>query len=68
MKRIDFGGVDVGRGRGTESQRGTPTALAVGGERLGRITELIEAKPWGVREFTILDPDNNELRSGQETG
>ena len=35
-------------------------------QRLGRITELVEAKPWGVREFTILDPDDNELRFGQE--
>jgi catechol 2,3-dioxygenase-like lactoylglutathione lyase family enzyme len=38
------------------------------GERLGRITEVVEAKPWGVREFTILDPDNNQLRFGQATG
>jgi hypothetical protein len=45
-----------------------PLRRSPSGERLGQITELIEAKPWGVREFTILDPDNNELRSGQETG
>jgi hypothetical protein len=26
----------------------------------------VEAKPWGVREFTILDPDSNRLRFGRE--
>ncbi len=31
------------------------------------VTGGIEAKPWGVREFTIMDPDNNQLRFGQET-
>src|ERR1700689_3183929 len=36
-------------------------------ERAGRITETVEAKPWGVREFTVMDPDNNQLRFGQET-
>lgn len=35
-------------------------------ERAGRITATVEAKPWGVREFTILDPDNNQLRFGQK--
>jgi hypothetical protein len=34
-------------------------------ERAGRITDAVQAKPWGVREFTILDPDNNQLRFGQ---
>ena len=37
------------------------------GAPIGRITEVVEAKPWGVREFTLLDPDNNQLRFGAET-
>jgi catechol 2,3-dioxygenase-like lactoylglutathione lyase family enzyme len=35
-------------------------------DRAGRITDSVETKPWGVREFMILDPDNNRLRFGQE--
>lgn len=31
---------------------------------LGRISARVERKPWGVREFTIVDPDNNRLRFG----
>ena len=38
------------------------------GERPGRITDAVEAKPWGVREFTVLDPDHNQLRFGQAIG
>jgi catechol 2,3-dioxygenase-like lactoylglutathione lyase family enzyme len=33
-------------------------------EPLGRISARVEHKPWGVREFAILDPDNNQLRFG----
>ena len=33
-------------------------------EPRGRISARVEAKPWGVREFAILDPDNNQLRFG----
>jgi catechol 2,3-dioxygenase-like lactoylglutathione lyase family enzyme len=44
-----------------------PDVTAEAGERVGRITQAVEAKPWGVREFTIVDPDNNQLRFGQET-
>ena len=39
----------------------------VADERAGQISEAVEAKPWGVREFTILDPDRNELRFGELT-
>jgi catechol 2,3-dioxygenase-like lactoylglutathione lyase family enzyme len=35
------------------------------GEPVGRITETVEDKPWGVREFALLDLDNNQLRFGQ---
>jgi catechol 2,3-dioxygenase-like lactoylglutathione lyase family enzyme len=47
--------------------RVVPADIQEADERTGRITEGIEAKPWGVREFTIMDPDNNQLRFGQET-
>jgi catechol 2,3-dioxygenase-like lactoylglutathione lyase family enzyme len=47
--------------------RVVPADIQEADERAGRITEVVEAKPWGVREFTILDPDNNRLRFGQET-
>lgn len=33
----------------------------------GRITDVVEAKPWGVREFSLWDLDNNQLRFGAET-
>lgn len=46
--------------------RAVPVAAEDTQERAGRITEAVEPKPWGVREFTILDPDNNRLRFGQE--
>jgi catechol 2,3-dioxygenase-like lactoylglutathione lyase family enzyme len=40
----------------------------VDGERTpeprGRISARVDHKPWGVREFAILDPDNNQLRFG----
>lgn len=35
------------------------------GEPIGRITALVEDKPWGVREFSLLDLDNNLLRFGR---
>ena len=28
--------------------------------------DLLEDKPWGMREFAIVDPDGNLLRVGQE--
>ncbi len=28
----------------------------------------LETKPWGQREFTLLDPDNNLLTVGQSLG
>jgi catechol 2,3-dioxygenase-like lactoylglutathione lyase family enzyme len=34
------------------------------GEPVGRITETVERKPWHVREFALLDLDNNQLRFG----
>jgi catechol 2,3-dioxygenase-like lactoylglutathione lyase family enzyme len=34
------------------------------GAPIARITDVVEAKPWRVREFTLLDLDNNELRFG----
>jgi hypothetical protein len=35
------------------------------GEPVGRITETVEEKPWNVREFALLDLDNNQLRFGR---
>jgi catechol 2,3-dioxygenase-like lactoylglutathione lyase family enzyme len=32
------------------------------GQPVGRITDVVGDKPWGVREFAILDPNNNQLR------
>lgn len=33
-------------------------------ERGGDIVEELELKPWGVREFSVRDPDGNVLRIG----
>jgi hypothetical protein len=30
--------------------------------------EALEDKPWGLREFAIVDPDGNLLRVGQIIG
>ena len=38
------------------------------GEPVGLMSELVEDKPWGVREFSIRDPDNNQLRFGRPSG
>ena len=35
------------------------------GEPVGRMSERVENKPWGVREFALLDLDNNQLRFGR---
>ena len=35
------------------------------GEPVGLISELVEDKPWHVREFSIRDLDNNQLRFGR---
>jgi catechol 2,3-dioxygenase-like lactoylglutathione lyase family enzyme len=33
-------------------------------ERGGEIVSQLELKPWGVREFSVQDPDGNVLRIG----
>jgi hypothetical protein len=38
------------------------------GEPVGLMSESVEDKPWGVREFSIRDPDNNQLRFGRPSG
>lgn len=35
------------------------------GEPVGLLSETVEDKPWGVREFAIRDLDNNHLRFGR---
>ncbi len=35
------------------------------GEPVGLISELVEDKPWDIREFSIRDFDNNQLRFGR---
>lgn len=35
------------------------------GDRIGLISDRVRDQPWGVREFTLRDPDNNELRFGR---
>jgi catechol 2,3-dioxygenase-like lactoylglutathione lyase family enzyme len=39
-------------------------ARAAAGERIVRLHE-IEDKPWGMREFTVVDPAGNGVRVGQ---
>ncbi len=34
-------------------------------EGIPRIATQVEDKPWGMREFHIIDPDGNSLRIGQ---
>jgi len=34
----------------------------------GEIRHDVEQKPWGLREFAIVDPDGNLLRVGEFTG
>jgi hypothetical protein len=36
------------------------------GEPVGLMSEAVEDKPWGVREFGIRDLDNNHLRFGRQ--
>jgi catechol 2,3-dioxygenase-like lactoylglutathione lyase family enzyme len=38
------------------------------GEPVGLMSEFVEDKPWGIREFSIRDPDNNQLRFGRPSG
>lgn len=38
------------------------------GERIGRMAATVEDKPWHVREFALLDLDNNQLRLGRRLG
>jgi len=38
------------------------------GAPVGRISAAVEERPWGVREFALLDLDNNLLRFGRESG
>jgi catechol 2,3-dioxygenase-like lactoylglutathione lyase family enzyme len=35
------------------------------GEPVGLISATVEDKPWGVREFSLRDPDHNQLRFGR---
>jgi catechol 2,3-dioxygenase-like lactoylglutathione lyase family enzyme len=35
------------------------------GKPEGRMNPHVEDKPWGVREFALLDLDNNQLRFGR---
>ena len=38
------------------------------GEPVGLLSASVEDKPWGIREFSIRDLDNNQLRFGRPTG
>ena len=38
------------------------------GEPVGLMSESVEDKPWRVREFSLRDPDNNQLRFGRQSG
>ena len=40
-------------------------ALGLGPEDIPRLTDL-EDKPWGKREFALVDPDGNLIRVGHE--
>ena len=35
------------------------------GEPVGLISEFVEDKPWDIRELSIRDLDNNQLRFGR---
>lgn len=35
------------------------------GDPVGVISAQVTDKPWGVREFSVRDPDNNQLRFGR---
>lgn len=35
------------------------------GDAIGMISARVLDKPWGIREFSIRDPDNNQLRFGR---
>jgi catechol 2,3-dioxygenase-like lactoylglutathione lyase family enzyme len=37
-------------------------------ERGGEIVSELEPKPWGLREFSLRDPDGNVLRIGSPSG
>jgi hypothetical protein len=34
------------------------------GQPVGLISEFVEDKPWGIREFSVRDLDHNQLRFG----
>jgi hypothetical protein len=36
-------------------------------EPVGLISEFVQDKPWGIREFSIRDLDNNQIRFGRPT-
>jgi hypothetical protein len=38
------------------------------GEPVGLLSQCVEDKPWGVREFGVRDLDNNHLRFGRQIG
>jgi hypothetical protein len=38
------------------------------GEPVGLISEVVQDEPWGVREFSLRDPDGNQLRVGRPCG
>ena len=38
------------------------------GAPVGLVSETVEDRPWRVREFSIRDPDNNQLRFGRPSG
>jgi hypothetical protein len=38
------------------------------GDPVGLISARVEDKPWGIREFSIRDLDNNHLRLGSRIG
>jgi catechol 2,3-dioxygenase-like lactoylglutathione lyase family enzyme len=42
-------------------------AHAIARERGARIIEPLGARPWGTREFTLVDPDGNRFRIGHPT-
>jgi catechol 2,3-dioxygenase-like lactoylglutathione lyase family enzyme len=65
---VDVAGVDdLHREWLSGSLRAVAEDFDIRDEPTGRIAESVSAKPWGVREFSIADPDNNVLRFGEET-
>ncbi|HWE59189.1 MAG TPA: hypothetical protein VG228_05795 [Solirubrobacteraceae bacterium] len=49
----------------TADMNAEPRRRRAAGDAMGMISERVLDKRWGVREFSIRDPDSNQLRFGR---